>query len=191
MNLTPGLTSAVDLLHKLQRDVGRLNKEITSDDFFNFVIAGNSLIDWVKHDTSLPASARTPKEIDRLHKEPWLKVCGDLATASRHYTLTRRKAVVTRAESKSGFGKGRYGTGAYGVGEDSIEIRINNNSEWIAQEFACGVLLAWLQFFERRSIEHGDSLCGLTSKLLGRPEPDIHQLTLPAWKPSSVVASTR
>ena len=71
------------MFHKLQRDIGRLNKEITSDDLFNFVITGYSLIDWVKHDASLPASARTPEEIDALHKEPWLKVCGDLAIAHR------------------------------------------------------------------------------------------------------------
>lgn len=157
MNLTPGLTSAVDLFHKLQRDVGRLNNEITSDDLFNFVITGYSLIDWVKHDTSLPAFARTSDEIDRLHKEPWLKVCGDLATASKHYTLTRRKPVVISAESQRGFGVGRFGQGAYGVGEEAIEIRINNNSEWTALEFACGVLQAWLQFFERHGVQHGAS----------------------------------
>lgn len=157
MSLTPGLTSGVDLFHKLQRDVDGLNKEITSDGFFNFVITGYSLIDWVKHDTSLPASARTPEEIDRLHKEPWLKVCGDLATASKHYTLTRRTSVVTSVESQRGWGKGRYGKGAYGVGEEDIVIRIENGTEWTALEFACGVLQAWLQFFERHGIQHGDS----------------------------------
>jgi hypothetical protein len=125
-----------------------LNNEITSDDFFNFVITGYSLIDWVKHDPLLPASARISQEIDRLHKEPWLKVCGDLATASKHYTLTRRTPVVTSAESHSDWGAGRYGRGAYGVGEEDIVIRINNDSEWTALEFACGVLQAWLQFFE-------------------------------------------
>jgi hypothetical protein len=153
VSLTPGLTTAVDLFHKLQRDIGRLNTEITSDDFFNFVITGYSLIDWVKHDASLPASVRTPDEIDALHKEPWLTVCGDLATASKHYTLTRRKPVVTSAESQRGWGKGRYGKGAYGAGEEDIVIRINNDTEWTALEFACGVLQAWLQFFERHHIQ--------------------------------------
>jgi hypothetical protein len=152
VSLTPGLSSAVDLFHKLQRDVGRLNKEITSDDFFNFVITGYSLIDWVKHDISLPASARTSKEIDRLHSEHWLKVCGDLATASKHYTLTTRKPVVMTAESQQCFGKGRCGRGAYGVREEEIVIRINNGTEWTALEFACGVLQAWLQFFKRHEV---------------------------------------
>jgi hypothetical protein len=128
MSLTPGLTSAVDLFRKLQRDVSRLNEEITSDDFFNFVITGYSLIDWVKHDAMLPASVRAQEEIDLLYREPWLKVCGDLATASKHYTLTRRKSVVTSAESQRGWGQGRYGKGGYGVGEEAIVIRINNDT---------------------------------------------------------------
>lgn len=97
-----------------------------------FVITGYSLIDWVKHDTSLPAAARTPDEINRLYKEPWLKVCGDLATASKHYTLTRRTPLVTSAESQSGWGKGRYGKGGYGVGEEAIVVHINNDGEWTA-----------------------------------------------------------
>src|SRR6516165_3954502 len=153
MSLTPGLTSALDLLHKLQRDVERLNKEVTSDDFFNFVITGYSLIDWVKHDATLPASARSCEEIERLYNEPWLKVCGDLATASKHYTLTRRKPVVTSAKSQGGWGKGRYGKGTYGIGEEDIVIRINNDTKWTALEFACGVLQAWLHFFERQDLQ--------------------------------------
>ena len=153
MSLTPGLTSALDLFHKLQRDVERLNKEVTSDDFFNFVITGYSLIDWVKHDATLPASARSSEEIQRLYNEPWLKVCGDLATASKHYTLTRRKPVVTSAKSQSGWGKGRYGKGTYGIGEEDIVIRINNDTKWTALEFACGVLQAWLHFFERQDLQ--------------------------------------
>jgi hypothetical protein len=152
MSLTPGLVTAVDLFHKLQRDVDRLNNEITCDDFFNFVITGYSLIDWVKHDISLPESARTPEEIDRLYKEHWLRVCGDLATASKHYTLTRRTPVVASASSELGWGKGRYGKGAYGVGEEDIVIRIENGTDWTALEFACGVLQAWLGFFKRHRV---------------------------------------
>jgi hypothetical protein len=84
MSLTPGLSSAVDLFRKLQRDVARLDHEVTNDQFFNLVITGYSLIDWVKNDSSLPAAARTAEEIALLCKEPWLKVCGDLANASKH-----------------------------------------------------------------------------------------------------------
>lgn len=116
------------------------------------MITGYSLIDWVKNDASLPASARTSNEIEQLHTEPWLKVCGDLAIASKHYTLTTRKPVVTNADSQQGFGKGRYGKGAYGTGEEEIVIQIDNGTEWTALELASGVLQAWIRFFARHNI---------------------------------------
>src|SRR5450755_165066 len=90
MNLTPGLTSAVDLFHKLQRDIARLDREVTSDCFFDLVITGYSLIDWVRNDPSIPAAARSASENSALYADPWLKVCGDLANASKHFKLNRR-----------------------------------------------------------------------------------------------------
>jgi hypothetical protein len=152
MTLTPGLRSAVDLFHKLQRDVARLDREVTEDRFFNLVITGYSLIDWVKNDPSLPASARTPEAIAGLHNEPWLKVCGDLANASKHFVLDRRKPVTKEVTSKGGWNVGRYGKGAYGEGERDIEVHIIGAPTWSALEFSVGVLQAWLQFFERHGV---------------------------------------
>jgi hypothetical protein len=103
MGLTPGLSSAVDLFRKLQRDT-RLDHELTDDHFFNLVITGYSLIDWVKHDPSLPAAARTPESIAGLHNEPWLNLCGDLANASKHFVLTTRVPATKEVTSKSGLG---------------------------------------------------------------------------------------
>jgi hypothetical protein len=152
MTLTPGLASAVDLFHKLQRDIGRLDKEVTGDCFFDFAITGYSLIDWVRNDPSLLAAVRSQTEIDRLRSEPWLKVCGDLANASKHFKLTRRNPVVTGATSRTGYGAGRYGMSTYGQGEEDIEVEIDNGTVWAAREFVVGVLQAWLQFFERHKI---------------------------------------
>jgi hypothetical protein len=153
MSLTPGLRSAVDLFHKLQRDVARLDREVTNDQFFNLVITGYSLIDWVKCDASLPASARTPEAIAGLHNEPWLKVCGDLANASKHFVLNKRKPVTKEVTSRAGWGVGRYGRGAYGEGERDIEVHIHGAPDWSALEFSVGVLQVWLQFFERHGVQ--------------------------------------
>lgn len=152
MNLTPGLNCAVDLFHKLQRDVARLDKEVTDDQFFNFVITGYSLIDWVKNDPSLPDSARTKEVIAGLHNEPWLKVCGDLANANKHFVLTKRKPVTKQVTSQSGWGIGRFGKGAFGEGERDIEVHIDNAPTWSALEVSVGILQAWLQFFARHGI---------------------------------------
>ena len=54
MSLTYGLQTARDLLEKLRRDAKLLDDEVSSDRFFNFVIAGYSLIHWVKKDPSVP-----------------------------------------------------------------------------------------------------------------------------------------
>lgn len=152
MSLTSGLSSAVDLFRKLQRDVARLDGEVTNDQFFNLVITAYSLIDWVKNDPSIPAAARTQAEIDRVHKDPWLKVCGDLANAGKHFVLSKRKPAATNVTSDSGYGIGRFGKGAFGEGERDIQVHIDGGYVWTALEFSTGVLQAWIQFFERHGI---------------------------------------
>lgn len=87
MALTPGLHTVRDVFAKLKRDAALLNEAITEDRFFNFVVTGYSLIDWVKNDPAVPASAKAKAVVDGLHKDTWLKVCGDLATASKHFEL--------------------------------------------------------------------------------------------------------
>lgn len=152
MNLTPGLPSAIDLFRKLQRDAQLLDQEVTSDRFFNFVVTGYSLIDWVKEDSSLPAAARTDEAIRALYDSPWLRVCGDLATASKHFVIKYREPVTTSATSTTAYGQGRYGKGVYGVGEESIEVEISDGGKWAALEFATGVIQAWLEFFKRLGV---------------------------------------
>jgi hypothetical protein len=138
MSLTPGLASAVDLFHKLQRDVGRLDEEVTSDSFFNLVITGYSLIVWVRNDQTIPPGARTDAVIDGLRNQPWLKVCGDLANASKHFKLHHRQPVVTDATLDTGCG--------------DIEVEIENRFKWTAREVSVGVLQVWKTFFEHHGV---------------------------------------
>ena len=71
MTLRFGLQSASDLSGKLQRDAEPLAQEVTSDNFFNFVVTGYSLIDWVRHETSTQANHTSP--VNHLHENEWLK----------------------------------------------------------------------------------------------------------------------
>jgi len=141
----------VDLFHKLQREVARLDHAVTNDQFFDLVIS-YSLIDWVKNDPSLPAAARTAEAIASLHNEPSLKVCGDLANASKHFVLSKCKPVTKEVTSRGGWCVGRYGRGAFGERERDIEVHINGAPTWSALEFSVGVLQAWLTFFERHGV---------------------------------------
>ncbi len=56
MALTFGLRTPRDLLEKLERDAALINDEVTSDRFFNFVVTGYSMVDWIKNDSSIPDS---------------------------------------------------------------------------------------------------------------------------------------
>ena len=109
MALTFGLTSLNDLYAKLKRDASALEHEVTSDHFFNFVVTGYSMIDWVKNDPYVPYTAKSSDILQGLYNDQWLKVCGDLATACKHYTLSKRKPITLSAIASSGFGVGGFG----------------------------------------------------------------------------------
>jgi len=152
MALTFGLTSIRDLHAKLQRDAATLDEEVTSDSFFNFVVTGYSMIDWVKNDPSVSSAAKVPAIVESLYNDHWLKVCGDLATASKHFTLTKRTPITSSASSLSGFGVGRFGKGVYGVGEESIEVCLNDGTSFHCLDMVQGVLSSWQTFFSTHGI---------------------------------------
>lgn len=89
MGLTYGLSTVCDLFAKLQRDAALLEEEVTSDRLFNFVVTGWSLVDWIKNDPSVPACAKERSLIKGLRADRWVQICGDLATASKHFSFDR------------------------------------------------------------------------------------------------------
>lgn len=136
------LSSARELFEKLKRDAALLDAEITTDKFFNFVITGYSIIDWCKADATLAAL-----DLQALYGDYWLKICGDLATASKHFQLTTRQPITGSASSEQGYGVGRYGAGGYGVGEESIKIHLNDGTEISCFDFVREVVARWEQVF--------------------------------------------
>jgi len=152
MTLTFGLSSTRDLFAKLQRDAAALDEEVTSNRLFNFVVTGYSMIDWVRNDPAVPASAKTANAIQGLYNNKWLKVCGDLATASKHFKLTRRMPVTSSAITSQGFGVGRYGKGGYGIGEESIEVQLNDGTTIHCLDLDQGVVDFWQSFFSAHGI---------------------------------------
>lgn len=152
MALTFGLASIRDLQAKLQRDAAALNEEVTSDSFFNFVVTGYSMIDWIKNDPSVPSTAKVQAIVQSLYNDRWLKVCGDLATASKHFTLSKRTPITSSASSFCGFGVGRHGKGGYGVGEESIEVCLNDGTSFHCLDMVEGVLSSWQNFFSVHGI---------------------------------------
>jgi hypothetical protein len=145
--LTFGLKTPRDLLDKLKRDGCLLDDEVTSDRFFNFVITGYSLIDWVKHE---PTVARS--DVDAMYHARWIRICGDIANASKHFTLTTRRPITSKVESQQGSGVGRFGKGGFGIGEEGIVIELNDGSSFSCLELVKNVIETWEEFFRLRGL---------------------------------------
>ena len=153
MNLTFGFNSVRDVFAKLQRDGTSLQEQgVTADTFFNFVVTGYSMIDWVRNDPSLPSSTQGKNAIDALYSDRWLKICGDFATAIKHFKLTSRTSMVAKTVTDQGFGVGRFGIGPLGVGEHHIDIELDCGTHVNALELVTGVIETWKDFFQTHGL---------------------------------------
>lgn len=149
MALTYGLSSARSLYEKLKRDAKALKEEVNSDRFFNFVVTGYSLIEWVEKDPSVPQTAQTA--VKDIRRDQWIKRCRDLANASKHFTLNY-PPITSSATSEQGFGVGGFGQGGFGLGEESIEVKLTDGSSFDCLELVEGVMKTWNDFFSRPGI---------------------------------------
>ena len=152
-SLSPGtLRSAVDLFAKVRRDAELLMQEVTSDRVFNFTVTAYSLIDWIRNDPAVPERAKQQSEIEKLRSDPWLKLCGDLATSAKHFELTTRKPTASEVTAQQGYGMGRFGKGGWGVGEEQITIHLPDGSAHDVLELVEGSQRTWGSFFALHGI---------------------------------------
>lgn len=150
--LTYRLNSTHDLLEKLRSDVKLLEEQVTSYRFFNFVITGYHIIDWIKNDERIQESTR--KAAMEMYKNEYVSICRDLANASKHFEIDYNDRKTDSAESVQGcYGTGRFGKGIYGVGEEKITIKCSDGCEYDALEFAKSILQTWETFFTTNSIQ--------------------------------------
>jgi hypothetical protein len=87
-----------------------------------------------------------------MYQDRWIKICGDIATASKHFTLDTRQPITARAESTRGWGLGRYGKGGYGIGEENIQIELNDGSSFSCLELVEQLLSTWETFFRSHGL---------------------------------------
>ncbi len=145
MSLTFGLNSFGDLRAKLDRDATKLtDEEVSVDNFFNFVVTGYSMIDWIKNDPAVPLPAK--QDVQSLYSDPWIRICGDLANASKHFVLTKRSPAVATTTVEQGFGVGRFGMGGWGVGEQAIQVTLSDGSSYDCLAVVNGVINSWRVF---------------------------------------------
>jgi hypothetical protein len=146
----PGIHSARHLLEKLRRELARLEAEVSSDTFANFVITAHSICDWIENDPSVPAAARSALPAMRVKEK--LQVCRDLANGTKHFRLNYPDATVVDATCTTAYGMGRYGVGPHGVGEPTIQISFSDGRLTDGLTVAREVMAEWQQFFSDHGI---------------------------------------
>jgi hypothetical protein len=145
MTLTYSLQTASDLYAKLKRDAVALDERVTGDGLFNLVVTGYHLAEWIRKDPT--AATDIKARLGEVQSHLIMRVCGDLANASKHF-VQRGKDSIKSAESTQGFGMGRYVKGPYGVGEESIQLTLEDGALVGAIEFSRRLLAVHSYVFE-------------------------------------------
>jgi hypothetical protein len=127
-----------------------MHQEVTSDNFFNFVVTADFLIKRIQNDPSVPASAKA--DIQRLRGDKWLKVCHDLANASNNLTLNYSPITVSARTQQGAFGMGHFSKGTYEVTEDNMLVQLNDGTSFDCLELVSGAEAAWQSFFSAHGI---------------------------------------
>ncbi len=153
IDLRYGLGTARDLYAKMLRDAARLDRQVTSDDFFNFLVTAYSLADWITNDPSVPQSAKQDSDGSKHQGMEILLLCGELANGSKHFLLTKNKpTAASKVTSSTGWGVGRYGIGPYGIGEEGIVIEMSDGTFRNCLDFVGQVVRFWEAFFTKHHI---------------------------------------
>ena len=135
----------------MQRDAEVLEKCVTGDAAFNFVITAFHIYDWVKAANSEKTS-EAKKDLQRLFKSEYFRLCRDLANASKHMEITQYDTTMTDVTSNQGFGVGRFGKGPFGVGEESIKVTSSSGEEVDILKLKDEVLELWSIYFRKHDL---------------------------------------
>lgn len=118
-----------DLFSKLKREAGRFEEDPSADNLFNAMVTAWSLADWVWSDvavtremvtylTRITGQTRRNGTYDYAEMDPYMRMCHNIATASKHGLVDNRRAIIVSevGAEEGGYGDGPYGMGPYGGG---------------------------------------------------------------------------
>ena len=147
--MSVGLDTALDLFGKVERDQAAVQRQVTPDVVFNFVVTAHALCDWIQKDPTLPAATKeAAAELAKTNE--WLRACRDLANGSKHFSIDRYQPMVEHADASTGYGRGRFGVGPYGVGEWSIKVSWGG-ATYQALDLVVQVYEVWATFFRQHA----------------------------------------
>lgn len=151
MTQHPGLQTVRDLLGKLERELGRLQSDVSADTYFNFAVTAYHICDWIEGDSTVPNAAR--RDLPNVRRLLPIQVCRDIANGSKHFRLNYTNAVVADATCIApSYDVGRYGAGPFGVGESVIQVTLADGTLRDGLELAREATRLWRDFFARHLI---------------------------------------
>jgi hypothetical protein len=145
-----GLQTPRDLLVKLKKDAEILDDEVTAGRFFNFAITAYHLMDWVKNSPAATEAVKSAAEA--MHRDRWIKVCGDLPNTGKHLVLASRTPITEKAELQQGYGVGRFGKGGYGLREEEIIVTLEDGGTMNCLDLVKTVVKIWDSFFHTHGL---------------------------------------
>lgn len=140
--------SAAEHFQKLEKIFGRINGGLHKDDLDDFFKTAYHLIEITEKDegTSLvqkSMAAALRQDID-------MKICRDIANASKHFRLDPKlnpSPTVERTSTCEGFGVGRFGKSGYGIGEQSITLYLSDGTDTDALSLVERIFTKWTDIF--------------------------------------------
>jgi hypothetical protein len=156
LQLPYGFKTPSDIFKKLQRDANRLNTEINPDNIFSFIVTAHSLADWVK--TAIGQDTSKMAELDELREEDVIRICRDIANASKHFELDltrpeyKKHPVLAQAVifvEPARFGTATFGTATFGGG---VGVQTNNGQYYKLGELKDEVIRLYDEFLSRHGL---------------------------------------
>jgi hypothetical protein len=126
--IASGFTSPRDLLEKLRRDSEKLKSEVNKDNLFNFVVTAWHLgRDWIKR-SAIPLPAMEAERV-KMMSEPEMKICGDIANATKH-SARDRNAITTNLihHPPATFGQAVFGLSHFGDGRGTYTLVVGSTN---------------------------------------------------------------
>ncbi len=146
------LVSAAEHFQKLEKVVGRIKGGLHKDDLDEFFKTAYHLIEVTERDEGTTLIQKSMASA--LRQDIDIKICRDIANASKHFRLDPKlnpSPTIERASTCEGFGVGRFGKGAYGIGEQSVTLHLSDGTTTNALSLVERIFAKWAEIFTGRT----------------------------------------
>ena len=140
--------SAAEHFWKLEKIFGRINGGLHKDDLDDFFKTAYHLIEITEKDEGTSLVQKTMAAA--LRQDIDMKICRDIANASKHFRLDPKRnpsPTVDCTSTCEGFGAGRFGKSGYGIGEQSVSLHLSDGKSEHALCLVERIFEKWASIF--------------------------------------------